>query len=327
MKTIARITSILVCLILLSSCTQSVDYQLEKDNFRNEVITTTLDVKEDGTAFEDWEIYEMQDKVTTTTLYYKEIPFTGEVILRDEYHPSQKTKSTGKYKAGKKDGTHTFYKDNRLRNVINYKNGIKEGLYVEYYKNGQVAEWNFKDGEEDGLHRAWYENGQLTAEMNYKDGEVDGLWRTWHENGQLKEDLNFKFDGLTGPDDELYGLNRRWYENGQLKSVTNYGENMETLFEKKYDTVGTLAYDYKSPNLKKYCKKVAMDYLLKLDLSDILWLNDEGYVGGVCRGKPNQYCGRVQKFHNGQYWTYDIVVFVEKNEFGECKVTGTWDNL
>ena len=78
---------------------------------------------------------------------------------------------------------------------------------------------------------------------------------------------------------------------------------------------------------KSVCKKVAMDYLNTLNLSNILWLHDEGYQGGVCTGKPNQYCGRVQKFHNGQYWTYDIVVFVEQYYNGECKVTGTWDNL
>jgi surface protein len=80
-------------------------------------------------------------------------------------------------------------------------------------------------------------------------------------------------------------------------------------------------------NIKSVCKKVAMDYLNNLNLSNILWLHDEGYQGGVCTGKPNQYCGRVKKFHNGQYWTYDIVVFVEWNYNGECKVTGTWDNL
>ena len=75
------------------------------------------------------------------------------------------------------------------------------------------------------------------------------------------------------------------------------------------------------------CKKVAKDYLNNLNLSNILWLHDEGYSGGVCTGKPNQYCGRVEKYHNGQYWTYDIVVFVEQYYNGECKVTGTWDNL
>ena len=78
---------------------------------------------------------------------------------------------------------------------------------------------------------------------------------------------------------------------------------------------------------KSICKKVAMDYLNTLNLSNILWLHDEGYAGGVCKGKPNEYCGRVEKFHNGQYWTYDIVVFVEQYYNGKCKVTGTWDNL
>jgi len=81
------------------------------------------------------------------------------------------------------------------------------------------------------------------------------------------------------------------------------------------------------PNNKSDCKKVVMDYLNTLNLTNILWLHDEGYAGGVCKGNPNEYCGRVEKFHNGQYWTYDIVVFVKKYYNGKCKVTGVWDNL
>jgi surface protein len=77
---------------------------------------------------------------------------------------------------------------------------------------------------------------------------------------------------------------------------------------------------------KSDCRKEVVDYLNRLNLSNILWLHDEGYVGGVCTGKPNQYCGRVEKFVNGKYWTYDIIVFVKPYYNGKCKVTGTWDN-
>ncbi len=75
------------------------------------------------------------------------------------------------------------------------------------------------------------------------------------------------------------------------------------------------------------CHKVARAYLNTLGLSNILWLHEEGYSGGICSGAPNQYCGRVQKFQNGEYWTYDIIVWVEPNGSGGCKVTGIFDNL
>ena len=80
------------------------------------------------------------------------------------------------------------------------------------------------------------------------------------------------------------------------------------------------------PEPEKNCRVVAVDYLSNAGLK-ILFLNDEGYVGGVCNGGPGQYCGRVEKFINGQYWTYDIVVFTEKDQDGNCTVKGSKDNL
>ena len=80
-------------------------------------------------------------------------------------------------------------------------------------------------------------------------------------------------------------------------------------------------------NTKPDCKKVALDYLKKLKLANILWLQDEGYSGGNCFGEPNVYCGRVTEYIDGLYWTYDIKVNVKPNEFGYCgEVTGIWTN-
>jgi hypothetical protein len=77
---------------------------------------------------------------------------------------------------------------------------------------------------------------------------------------------------------------------------------------------------------KENCKSVAIDYLTGLGVK-ILYLNDEGYRGGVCKGGPGQYCGRVEKFYDGKYWAYDIVVFTEKDKLGNCTVKGSNDNL
>ena len=71
-------------------------------------------------------------------------------------------------------------------------------------------------------------------------------------------------------------------------------------------------------------KEVAFNYLKRLKLSQILWLHDEGYIGGACTGKPNEYCGRVEKYIDGKYWTYDIGVVLSQES---CTVIGTWDNF
>jgi hypothetical protein len=90
-----------------------------------------------------------------------------------------------------------------------------------------------------------------------------------------------------------------------------------------------------SPTIEKYyrelvpeenCRGIVVDYLNSLGVK-ILFLNDEGYRGGVCQGGPGQYCGRVEKFYNGKYWAYDIVVFTEKDNLGNCTVKGSNDNL
>ena len=128
-------------------------------------------------------------------------------------------------------------------------------------------------------------------------------------------------------------MNFMFYESEFNQPIGNWDvsnvTDMSEMFDKSNFT-GDISNWVNKPIInisKSVCKKVAMDYLNTLNLSNILWLHDEGYSGGVCTGKPNQYCGRVQKLHNGQYWTYDIVVFVEQYYNGECKVTGTWDNL
>jgi hypothetical protein len=97
-------------------------------------------------------------------------------------------------------------------------------------------------------------------------------------------------------------------------------------FEIKSRTVMEAYYNEVQEKHKKGCYDIAIDYLNSLNVK-IIYLNQEGYVGGVCQGGPGQYCGRVEKFYNGKYWAYDIVVFTEKDNLGNCTVKGSNDNL
>tara|TARA_B110000971_G_C19951364_1_gene473514 strand:- start:115 stop:1164 length:1050 start_codon:yes stop_codon:yes gene_type:complete len=341
MKTITRITSILVCLILLSSCTQSVDYQLEKDNFKLEIITTTLEVKEDGTAFDAEEIYNQRNKVRNELLYYKGIPFTGEGVgVGDDTVNT----STGKYKEGKKYGTHKFYRGLSLNSVKNYKNGTLDGLSEGYYENGNLLNRiNYKDGEFFGEYEIflelplyhllekhyWKTNKQevLVEEVYYPNGQLKwkrfknkdengygvGVGKYYYESGALKQIQNYEGNG--GNYNPL--IDEKYYENGKTKRKQVNGlalmGGLETLVMKEYDTLGKLTNSYEGPTVLENCRKVAEDYLENLNI-EILWLNDKFWDG------------RVEKFMNGQYYTYDIQLIVEKNEDGLCKVTGHRDN-
>ena len=147
MKTIARITSLLIGLILLTSCAQSIDGNLESDYIEEE----------------------------NDIVLYKGEPYNGEMFFNYE---NGQLEEKGNYKDGKPDGLfETYYENGQLTFKGNFKDGEKDGLFEEYYENGQLSvKVNFKDGKWDGLYELYYENGQLKLKQNYKDGELINNW-------------------------------------------------------------------------------------------------------------------------------------------------------
>ena len=140
MKTIAGITSILVCLMLLTSCTQSINGNQERPYIKTEGSIT----------------------------YYKGAPYSGEIIFWNDYGQPNSKKN---YKEGKRDGLYEKFNNGQLWYKANYKDNKKDGLEELYFKNGQVRERiNYKDGKEDGLCEYYFENGQLDHTTSYKDG-------------------------------------------------------------------------------------------------------------------------------------------------------------
>lgn len=136
------------------------------------------------------------------------------------------------------------------------------------------------------------------------------------------------------PNKEGY-YNSGYVVDGYLKKSKDYTSETKTYSSlvdltdcsvsniKEYGIGEEVNFDTNSNKIKSLdCFDVSLEYLDKMNLETILWLHNEGYVGGNCSGKPNEYCGRVQEFINGKYWTYDIILITEKNELGECKVVG-----
>ena len=151
MKTLKRSITVLVCLILFTSCTKSINYNKEKSNF---------EVREDGT-------------------YYKDKPFTGEIFLNYLNGQLQFKKN---YKDGKReDGLYeSYFKNGQLMSKTNYKDGKMNGLSESYYINGKLmSKSNWKDGELDGLFESYFKNGKLQVKIN-----EDGLYESYDKDGK-----------------------------------------------------------------------------------------------------------------------------------------------
>jgi antitoxin component YwqK of YwqJK toxin-antitoxin module len=108
MKTLKRSITVLVCLILFASCTQSIDYTLEQEYF------------------------ETKKGIT----YYKGTPFTGNTFIN---YKNGQLEYKEIYKHGKKIGLdESYYKNGQLKYKRNYKDGKEIGLNEQYYENVQL---------------------------------------------------------------------------------------------------------------------------------------------------------------------------------------------
>jgi len=151
MKTLKRSITVLVCLILFTSCTKSIDWKKEKSNF------------------------EERKEIT----YYKDKPFTGEIFLNYLNGQLQFKKN---YKDGKReDGLYeSYFKNGQLMSKTNYKDGKMNGLSESYYINGKLmSKSNWKDGELDGLFESYFKNGKLQVKIN-----EDGLYESYDKDGK-----------------------------------------------------------------------------------------------------------------------------------------------
>lgn len=107
MKTLKRSITVLVCFILFTSCTKSIDGKIEKS-------------------------YIEERKGIT---YYKGTPFTGEIF---ENYENGQLQYKSNFKDGKEDGLYEFYYENgQLWYKRNYKDGKGDGLSEFYDPKGK----------------------------------------------------------------------------------------------------------------------------------------------------------------------------------------------
>ncbi len=136
MKTLVRSITILVCLILFSSC-----------------------------SFTNYKISENPKTGLIQTNYS-----SGQ--LKNKTYTKNDTLGNWIYNGV----SESYYKNGQLKSKGNFKDDQQDGLWKFYYDGGQLkAEVSYKDGKEDGLSDYYDKNGQLEQKSNSKVDKPGGV--------------------------------------------------------------------------------------------------------------------------------------------------------
>jgi antitoxin component YwqK of YwqJK toxin-antitoxin module len=117
-----------------------------------------------------------------------------------------------------------YYKSGAIRTSGIYKAGKKEGKWVEYYETGnKKSETIYVKGETARTSKAWYSSGRLhyiyhytqDTSKRYKREIKDGEQISYFENGKMSEHSYYVFG-------KKNGLFEVWYESGLKKQETRY---------------------------------------------------------------------------------------------------------
>ncbi len=182
MKKFKKVIVLIFATVLVSSCTQSIDGNLESDYIETRQYIT----------------------------YYKGAVYSGEIFF---IYENGQLESRINYKDGKLDGlAERYWKDGSLDYKQNYKDGQQDGLkeWTAPGFGGRILiKSYYKDNRLNGVEETYYEGGQLMQTVNYKDGQEDGLMKGYYEGGQIRVENTYK--------DGVLISNKYYSEDGQIQ--------------------------------------------------------------------------------------------------------------
>ena len=176
-----------------------------------------------------------------------------------KYYKSGAVRTSGTYKAGKKDGkwlefyetgnkksetiyikeetartSKAWYSSGKLHYIRHYaqdtskrkKREILDGEQISYFENGKISEHSYYVfGKKNGLFESWYESGLKKQETRYKLDRIDGIHKTWESNGNLSlyTESYDRYDSIRKfYRTVMHGEHQTYYPNGNKKSFGKY---------------------------------------------------------------------------------------------------------
>jgi len=128
-----------------------------------------------------------------------------------------------------KDGLWTEYFSNGKKcREGEYKADKKEGFWTswrEIYGYILVIQ-TFSEGELNGCTTQYYSNGNKSYEGHYNNNLKEGLWRRWNKEGDIEETQTYKNGLLHGPLTKHLSNERKNYDQNFKETKTDRGGSL-----------------------------------------------------------------------------------------------------
>lgn len=199
-----NILQLLIFSLFLISCSQTVNYDEEKEYFEKK----------------------------KSILYYKGSPYSGVI---EKHYKNGELHEKETYKEGKKDGDYEIYlEDGQLSMKGSYKDGERDGDFEGYYKNGELREKvTYNEGKLMG-YKNYSEKGQisdLVENHGLPDFGMVAHFKIYTENGDLLAQGSIDEDGLYLIDNKIdLDVSRDGSDFIQIDELTSDKNEQEKIY-------------------------------------------------------------------------------------------------
>jgi antitoxin component YwqK of YwqJK toxin-antitoxin module len=192
--------------------------------------------------------------------HYEGKPFTGVSLERND--TTKKKRIELNWKDGVLHGTKTtWFRDEKLKQVMQFDMGRKHGEYINYYPNGNVKEkGNYHYDTLHGKVEAYYQNGALKFSFQYVKGEKRDWNRLYFENKQIEQEVFINSNG------KIDGVFKAWYPDGKPMRETAYQNGIQHGYHKRWHVDGTIAEEGEFKNGKKHGTHRTYEVFVKVPL-------------------------------------------------------------
>ncbi|MEN8116152.1 MAG: hypothetical protein ABFS16_04195 [Bacteroidota bacterium] len=140
-----------------------------------------------GKPIGEWKRYHPGGQVKALIVYKGD---TAQTQLFDVWG---KKIAGGNYVNQKKEGTWSYFKNNRMVSDEQFVNGEKNGVAHKYYDTGEVMEEsNWENRKQDGNYQVFFKTGKPYMQCKMKDNQRNGLFIVSFENGRQEMVAEYK---------------------------------------------------------------------------------------------------------------------------------------
>ncbi len=120
---------------------------------------------------------------------------------------------------------HTYWDNQKSREIGYYLDGEKTGQWKAYYQNGKMQYiGNYNNGKKKDTWKYYHKNSQLSTQIHYTNGTPTGKRKDYHPNGKLRYVVNYNTKGVAIGESKTYDIKgdlflTETYKNGEIYKI------------------------------------------------------------------------------------------------------------